>query len=61
MIEYERNILAIQDLGNYWTALDKALLQYHRLKIEDINKIIHELWSLTYKGLDISNIEIVSG
>jgi len=26
-----------------------------------VNKIIRELWMLTYKGEDISNIEIVSG
>ena len=61
MIEYETTNIAISDLEAYYTALDKSLLQYHRLKIEDINKIIRELWSLTYKGQDISNIEIVSG
>eukprot|EP00957_Ditylum_brightwellii_P076458 5810668-Ditylum_brightwellii.AAC.1 len=31
------------------------------MKIEDINKIIRELWTLTYKGRDINNIALVSG
>ena len=31
------------------------------MKISDINKIIRELWTLTYKGEDITNIEIQSG
>ena len=30
------------------------------MKIEDINKIIRELWLICYKGEDITNIEIVS-
>jgi DNA repair protein RAD50 len=31
------------------------------VKIAEINKIIRELWLLTYKGEDINNIELVSG
>ena len=46
---------------HYWTALDKALGSFHRLKIEEINRIIKELWSVTYMGEDIDTIEIVSG
>mmetsp|Transcript_16487 Transcript_16487/g.39219 ORF Transcript_16487/g.39219 Transcript_16487/m.39219 type:complete len:1428 (+) Transcript_16487:133-4416(+) len=49
------------DLGKYYKALDNALLRYHGMKIADINKIIRELWSLTYKGQDINNIQLVSG
>jgi DNA repair protein RAD50 len=37
------------------------LLRFHSLKIAEINKIIRDLWCLTYKGEDITNIEIVSG
>jgi DNA repair protein RAD50 len=37
------------------------LLKFHGVKIVEINKIIRELWQLTYKGEDITNIEIVSG
>jgi DNA repair protein RAD50 len=31
------------------------------VKIREINKIIRDLWMMTYKGEDITNIEIVSG
>jgi DNA repair protein RAD50 len=39
----------------------QALLQFHSVKITEINKRIRELWLRTYKGEDITNIEIVSG
>jgi DNA repair protein RAD50 len=39
----------------------QALLRFHTVKIAEINKLIRELWLLTYKGEDITNIEIVSG
>jgi DNA repair protein RAD50 len=39
----------------------QALLIFHGIKIAEINKIIRELWLLTYKGEDINSIEIVSG
>ena len=39
---------ACKDVEHYWTALDKALGSFHRLKIEEINRIIKELWSVTY-------------
>mmetsp|Transcript_20519 Transcript_20519/g.49341 ORF Transcript_20519/g.49341 Transcript_20519/m.49341 type:complete len:1398 (+) Transcript_20519:99-4292(+) len=61
MIEHETTTIVVSDLDKYYDALDKALLRYHGMKIGDINKIIRELWSLTYKGQDISNIEIQSG
>jgi hypothetical protein len=40
---------------------DKALQNFHTLKIREINKIIRELWQLIYKGQDIDSIEIESG
>jgi len=39
----------------------QALLRFHTMKIADINKIIRELWAMTYSGEDIDMIEIVSG
>jgi hypothetical protein len=36
----------------------QALTHYHDLKIKEINAIIRDLWTNTYKGLDIENIEI---
>mmetsp|Transcript_32482 Transcript_32482/g.56581 ORF Transcript_32482/g.56581 Transcript_32482/m.56581 type:complete len:1402 (+) Transcript_32482:134-4339(+) len=61
MIEHETTNIVVTDLDKYYDALDKALLRYHGMKINDINKIIRELWTLTYKGEDITNIEIQSG
>jgi DNA repair protein RAD50 len=61
MIEHETTTIVVTDLDKYYDALDKALLRYHGMKISDINKIIRELWALTYKGEDITNIEIQSG
>ena len=58
MIEHETTNIVVTDLDKYYDALDKALLRYHGMKISDINKIIRELWALTYKGEDITNIEI---
>jgi DNA repair protein RAD50 len=46
------------DLDKYYKALDKALVKYHASKMEEINKIIKDLWQTTYKGDDISTIEI---
>ena len=50
MIEHETTNIVVTDLDKYYDALDKALLRYHGMKIGDINKIIRELWALTYKG-----------
>ncbi|CAM9695145.1 unnamed protein product [Ascophyllum nodosum] len=61
MIEHRTTEMAVSDLDKYWTALDKALLRFHTMKIADINKIIRELWAMTYSGEDIDMIEIVSG
>ena len=37
------------------------MLRFHGLKIAEINTIIRDLWNLTYKGEDITCIELVSG
>ncbi|KAI8807345.1 P-loop containing nucleoside triphosphate hydrolase protein, partial [Cladochytrium replicatum] len=40
---------------------DRAIIRFHTLKMEEINKIIHELWVNTYQGnADIDTIEIRS-
>ena len=31
-------------------ALEKALLAYHTTKMQDINKVIKELWQKTYRN-----------
>ena len=33
-------------------------MKFHTTKMEDINKIIGDLWSQTYKGSDIDTIRI---
>jgi DNA repair protein RAD50 len=40
---------------------ENALLNFHTLKIREINKIIRELWQMIYQGQDIDTIELESG
>ena len=60
-IRQDTTEMAVKDIEKYHSALDKALQRYHSIKITQINSIIRDLWTLTYKGEDIRNIEIVSG
>jgi len=50
--------MANNDLDKYYKAVDKALMQYHTLKMKEINQIMKELWQSTYKGNDIESIEL---
>jgi DNA repair protein RAD50 len=59
-IKVETTKAAIEDLGVYGSALDKAIMQYHSLKMEEINRIAGELWQATYQGTDIDTILIRS-
>ena len=36
----------------------RALLRFHALKMEEINRIVKELWQQTYRGQDIDYIEL---
>lgn len=58
-IKVETNKAAIEDLTRYATALDKAIIQYHAIKMEEINRIIAELWRNAYQGTDVDTIRIV--
>ncbi|KAL8923820.1 MAG: hypothetical protein Q9208_004381 [Pyrenodesmia sp. 3 TL-2023] len=49
---------AIEDLARYGSALDQAIMQYHSLKMEEINRIAEELWKRTYQGTDVDTILI---
>ncbi|KAF2664025.1 hypothetical protein BT63DRAFT_418168 [Microthyrium microscopicum] len=51
---------AISDLDKYAKALDKAILKYHSAKMDEINRIIEELWRKTYRGSDVDTIFIRS-
>lgn len=58
LIEKTTLHLAVQDLDRYYKALDAALVQFHAIKIKQINEQIRELWQLTYRGGDIDRIEV---
>ncbi|KEF56261.1 DNA repair protein RAD50 [Exophiala aquamarina CBS 119918] len=57
-IKVEATKAAVEDLGRYGGALDKAIMKYHGLKMEEINSIIEELWRKTYRGSDVDTIMI---
>lgn len=60
LIELKTTEMANKDLDRYYNALDKALMRFHTMKMEEINKIIRELWQQTYRGQDIDYISIHS-
>jgi DNA repair protein RAD50 len=49
---------AIDDLERYAKALDQAIMRYHGHKMDELNRLIRELWMATYQGADIDTIEI---
>jgi len=59
-IKVETTKAAIADLGQYASALDQAIMKYHTLKMEEINKSILELWRNAYQGTDVDTIRIAS-
>ncbi|KFP90500.1 DNA repair protein RAD50 [Apaloderma vittatum] len=60
MIVMRTTELVNKDLDLYYKALDKAIMTFHSMKMEEINKIIRDLWRNTYRGQDIEYIEIRS-
>lgn len=60
-IESETTAMAVSDLEIYHSALDRALLTYHGIKIKEVNDLIRELWQAIYQGDDIDVVQIVSG
>ncbi|XP_074570260.1 DNA repair protein RAD50 [Curcuma longa] len=60
LIQLKTTEMANKDLDRYYNALDKALMRFHTMKMEEINKIIKELWQQTYRGQDIDYISIHS-
>jgi len=59
-IRVETTKAAVEDLKRYSNALDNAIMKYHSLKMEEINRIIEELWRKTYQGTDVDTICIRS-
>ncbi|KAI7357968.1 hypothetical protein KC320_g1465 [Hortaea werneckii] len=59
-VKVETTKACVEDLGRYGGALDKAIMRYHSLKMEEINRIIDDLWRRTYQGTDVDTILIRS-
>ncbi|XP_069052050.1 DNA repair protein RAD50.L isoform X2 [Lepisosteus oculatus] len=60
MIVMRTTELANKDLDIYYKTLDQAIMKFHGMKMEEINKIIRDLWRSTYRGQDIEYVEIRS-
>uniref|UniRef100_A0A3P8Z6V4 Zinc-hook domain-containing protein n=1 Tax=Esox lucius TaxID=8010 RepID=A0A3P8Z6V4_ESOLU len=50
MIVMRTTELANKDLDIYYKALDQTIMKFHSMKMEEINKIIRDLWRSTYRG-----------
>lgn len=59
-IMVETTKAAMEDLQNYNTALDHAIMRYHTLKMDEVNRIAQELWREVYQGTDIDAILVRS-
>ncbi|AJT23589.1 Rad50p [Saccharomyces cerevisiae YJM1385] len=59
-VELQTRSFVTDDIDVYSKALDSAIMKYHGLKMQDINRIIDELWKRTYSGTDIDTIKIRS-
>lgn len=59
-IEKTLSELLCDDLNMYYKALDNAITSFHKSKMEEINKLIKNFWTLAYQGNDIDYIQIVS-
>jgi DNA repair protein RAD50 len=59
-IEFETTSMANKDLDKFYKALDKALMEFHSMKMQEINAVLSDLWRLTYKGTDIDEVVIKS-
>ena len=60
LVEKKTVEMVSEDLDRYHKALDKALMSFHSSKMEEINKVVRELWQRTYRGQDIDSIQIRS-
>ncbi|KAI6783337.1 DNA repair protein RAD50 [Emericellopsis cladophorae] len=59
-IRVETTKAAIEDLAQCSSAVDKAVMQFHSMKMSEVNRIAGELWQKTYQGTDIDTILIRS-
>jgi len=47
-----------KDMQIYLSALNQAVILFHKERMEQVNRIIRELWVSIYKGSDIDHIGI---
>ncbi|KAF4125055.1 DNA repair protein RAD50 [Geosmithia morbida] len=59
-IRAETTKAAIEDLAQCSAAVDRAVMQFHSMKMAEVNRIAGELWQTTYQGTDIDTILIRS-
>lgn len=59
-IKVETTKAACSDLERYGSALEQAILKFHSVKMDEVNKIIDELWRNAYQGTDVDTIRIRS-
>ncbi|KRY56800.1 putative aconitate hydratase, mitochondrial [Trichinella britovi] len=51
---------AQNDLYHYANALEQAIMQFHKIKMQEVNAILKDLWEAVYQGSDVDYIEIKS-
>lgn len=56
--DYEVHQAINEDLGNFYNALESALMKFHKERMSVINRMVREMWHSTYKGKDIDYVEI---
>ena len=59
-IQYNLTVAQIAEWNAEHDALDAGLMQYHHIKMIEINRQLADFWKMTYKGNDIQCIEIKS-
>jgi DNA repair protein RAD50 len=58
LVEVKTSELANNDLELYQKALHAAIMKFHSIKMEEINRNLSVLWAETYQGTDIDTISI---
>ena len=56
--DFEIHQCISEDLGNFYNALESALMKFHKERMSVINRMVREMWHSTYKGKDIDYVEI---
>lgn len=54
----QTKLALVADLGTCYKATDEGIMKFHQQKMEEINRIIDEIWKRTYTGNDLESIVI---